>query len=79
MSVFGKLFDPSGKGSEEAGSGEGYDPATRGAEVDLDAGVLILPDYGAAEPTAEPEIEEQEAGEQEADPGPAEAPGDLYR
>lgn len=48
MGMFGKLFDPAGEsGSEEAGKGERYDPDAGRAEVDLDAGVLILPDYGA--------------------------------
>ncbi|GAA1155015.1 hypothetical protein [Ornithinicoccus hortensis] len=47
MGMFGKLFDPAGEsGSEETGKGERYDPNAGRAEVDLDAGVLILPDYG---------------------------------
>lgn len=65
MSVFGKLIDPSGgSGSEEAGKGERYDPDAGRAEVDLDAGVLILPDYGAE--TA-PATDEQTTDEQRTD------------
>jgi hypothetical protein len=43
MGVFGKLFDPSGEAGGGSGEGEQYEPDPGRAEVDLDAGVLILP------------------------------------
>lgn len=70
MSVFGKLFDPSGgKGSDESGKGERYDPDAGRAEVDLDAGVLILPDYAAeaASATGGQPADERAPGEQAPD------------